>query len=84
LPAPHPAPTVKLVFNLHQHLEEVITPVLRIWNIFDRTDFTPRGEQVRDELAAFLDKLRKDVLKFEKQRDRALAREAQKRERQSV
>jgi hypothetical protein len=48
------------------------------------TVFTPRGEQVRDELAAFLDKLRKDVLKFEKQRDRALAREAQKRERQSV
>jgi acyl-[acyl-carrier-protein] desaturase len=46
-----------------------------------RTDFTPRGEQVRDELAAFLDKLKKDVLKFEEQRDRALAREAQKRER---
>ncbi|MFD0361176.1 acyl-ACP desaturase [Nocardia sp. GCM10030253] len=72
------------IYDLRQHLEEVITPVLRIWNIFDRTDFTPRGEQRRDELAAFLEKLGKDVLKFEEQRDRALAREAMKRERQAI
>ncbi|MFQ6397161.1 acyl-ACP desaturase [Nocardia sp. KC 131] len=72
------------IYDLRQHLEEVISPVLRIWNVFERTDFSPRGEQIRDDLAAFLDKLGKDVLRFEEQRDRALAREAMKRERQAI
>ncbi|WP_433727298.1 acyl-ACP desaturase [Nocardia sp. CA-129566] len=64
------------IYDLRQHLEEVVQPVLKKWNIFDRTDFGPRGEQAREELATFLEKLEKDVLKFEEQRDRLLAREA--------
>ncbi|SLI13537.1 Probable acyl-[acyl-carrier protein] desaturase [Mycobacteroides abscessus subsp. abscessus] len=68
------------IYDLRQHLEEVVQPVLKKWNVFDRTDFTARGEQTRERLAAFLDKLSKDVVKFEEQRDRMLAREAKKRE----
>ncbi|WP_040692336.1 acyl-ACP desaturase, partial [Nocardia vinacea] len=68
------------IYDLRQHLEEVVTPVLRKWNIFERNDFGARGEQAREELGVFLEQLGKDVLKFEEQRDRALAREARKRE----
>ena len=68
------------IYDLRQHLEEVVMPVLRKWRIFERDDFTSRGEQTRERLGLFLEKLEKDVLKFEEQRDRLLAREAKKRE----
>ncbi|WP_433522952.1 acyl-ACP desaturase [Nocardia pseudovaccinii] len=64
------------IYDLRQHLEEVVQPVLKKWNVFDRNDFGPRGERARQELGEFLEKLEKDVLKFEEQRDRLLAREA--------
>jgi len=68
------------IYDLRQHLEEVVQPVLRKWNIFDRDDFGPEGEKIREDLAAFLQKLEADTLKFEEMRDRSLAREAAKRE----
>ncbi|GGN90043.1 acyl-ACP desaturase [Nocardia rhizosphaerihabitans] len=64
------------IYDLRQHLDEVLLPVLRKWNIFERTDFGARGEQARESLAAFLDRLRDDVVRFEEQRDRSLARAA--------
>nr|WP_246461499.1 acyl-ACP desaturase [Nocardia transvalensis] len=63
------------IYDLRQHLEEVVQPVLKHWNIFDRNDFGPRGEQDRERLAAHLEQLARDVIKFEEQRDRLLARE---------
>ncbi|HEY5853104.1 MAG TPA: acyl-ACP desaturase [Aldersonia sp.] len=71
------------IYDLRQHLEEVLWPVLRKWRIFERNDFTSRGEQTRERMGLFLEKLAKDVLKFEEQRDRLLAREAKKREQQA-
>ena len=71
------------IYDLRQHLEEVIQPVLRKWNVFDRDDFSAEGDKTREELAAFLEQLEKDTIKFEEMRDRALAREAKKRERQA-
>ncbi|MEU1205214.1 acyl-ACP desaturase [Nocardia sp. NPDC005825] len=65
------------IYDLRQHLEEVLQPVMRQWNIFDRDDFGPRGEQARERLAGFLEHLaRNQIPRFEEQRDRALAREA--------
>ncbi|MFC9997963.1 acyl-ACP desaturase [Nocardia sp. NPDC127526] len=64
------------IYDLRQHLEEVVNPVLKHWNIFGRNDFGSRGEQAREELGAFVEKLEADVVKFEEQRDRMLAREA--------
>ncbi|MRH89750.1 acyl-ACP desaturase [Nocardia sp. SYP-A9097] len=64
------------VYDLRQHLEEVLMPVIRQWNIFGRNDFGPRGEQARERLAAFLTDLEQvKIPRFEEQRDRALARE---------
>ena len=68
------------IYDLRQHLEEVVLPPLRHWKIFDRTDFTARGEQRREELAAYLEKMEQQVVKFEEQRDRLLAREAARQE----
>ncbi|WP_109525906.1 MULTISPECIES: acyl-ACP desaturase [Nocardia] len=64
------------IYDLRQHLDEVLLPVLRIWNVFKRTDFTARGERARDELGVYIEKLTRDVAKFEEQRARILAREA--------
>ncbi|MGQ4615923.1 acyl-ACP desaturase [Nocardia sp. R7R-8] len=67
------------IYDLRRHLEEVLQPVIRQWNLFDRDDFGPRGEQARERLAAFLDDLRDvRIPRFEEQRDRALAREARR------
>ncbi|TSD96569.1 acyl-ACP desaturase [Skermania sp. ID1734] len=71
------------IYDLRQHLEEVVMPVLRKWNVFERDDFTARGEATRERLGKFLEKLEKDVVRFEEQRDRMLAREAKKREQQA-
>ncbi|MDH6676590.1 acyl-[acyl-carrier-protein] desaturase [Rhodococcus sp. LBL1] len=71
------------IYDLRQHLEEVVQPVLRKWNVFDRTDFTARGEDTREELAAFLETLEQQATKFEEMRDRSLAREAARAEKAS-
>jgi len=71
------------IYDPRQHLEDVVTPVLRKWKIFERTDFSPAGEQRREQLAAYMTDLEAQVLKFEDQRDRMLAREEMKRERQA-
>ncbi|MEU2101934.1 acyl-ACP desaturase [Nocardia sp. NPDC019255] len=67
------------IYDLRQHSEEVLQPVIRQWNVFERDDFGPRGEQARERLAAFLDDLEHvRIPRFEEQRDRALAREARR------
>lgn len=68
------------IYDLRQHHEEVVMPILRKLNVFDRDDFGPEGEKDRERLHAFTEKLAEDTLKFEEMRDRALAREAAKRE----
>ena len=41
------------IYDLRQHLEEVVMPNLRKWRIFERTDFTAKGEQRREQLMRF-------------------------------
>jgi acyl-[acyl-carrier-protein] desaturase len=65
------------VYDLRQHLEDVLMPVVRKWNLLDRDDFGARGEQARDRLAAFLHDLETvKIPRFEEQRDRARTRDA--------
>lgn len=64
------------IYDLRQHFEEVLEPIVRKWNLFSRSDFGPRGELARERLDAFLHRLEtSDIPRFEEQRDRALARE---------
>lgn len=68
------------IYDPRQHLDEVVRPNLRKWRIFERDDFTPRGEQRREKLATYLESLERHVIRFEEQRDRRLARDVHSRE----
>jgi acyl-[acyl-carrier-protein] desaturase len=48
---------------------DVVAPVLRAWNIFNREDFTAEGAAARDELAAYIAAAEADVSKFVEKRD---------------
>ena len=64
------------IYDLRLHHDDVIMPVLRHWNVFDRTDFGPDGEQAREELAAFLEGLDAQATKFVDRRAENRARAA--------
>jgi acyl-[acyl-carrier-protein] desaturase len=42
------------IYDLRAHLDEVVRPVLRFWNVFER-DLAGDAARARDDLAAFLD-----------------------------
>jgi acyl-[acyl-carrier-protein] desaturase len=64
------------IYDLRQHLEEVLLPVIRKWRVFERDDFSRRGESARDRLGAYLEDLELvQVPRFEEHRDRSLARD---------
>ena len=66
------------IYDLRLHYDEVVSPVLRAWKVFERTDFGPEGEQARTELAQFLTGLDAQATKFVESRERARARAAAK------
>ena len=62
------------IYDLRLHHDEVVTPVLKFWRIFERTDLGAAGERARGELAQFMASLDAAATRFEEQRARALAR----------
>ena len=66
------------IYDMTQHLEEVVAPVLRAWNIFERTDLSGDGLKAREELALFLDQTTVEANLFNEKRelyfDRLVAR----------
>jgi acyl-[acyl-carrier-protein] desaturase len=64
------------IYDLRQHRDEVLQPVLRQWNVFSRTDLTPEGEKAREQLAAHLDDLEVQAARFEERREARRQREA--------
>ena len=62
------------IYDLRQHRDEVVMPVLRKWRVFERDDFGPAGEQARAELSAFLDEMDASATRFEEKRDALRAR----------
>jgi acyl-[acyl-carrier-protein] desaturase len=63
---------------MQQHLEDVIAPVLRAWNVFGREDLSGDGQAARDELNAFLETETANSVRFNEKReahfDRLIAR----------
>ena len=62
------------IYDLRLHHDEVISPVLRAWKVFERTGLGPVGEQARTELAEFLTGLDAQATRFVESRERARAR----------
>ena len=68
------------IYDLRQHLDDVVMPVLRKWRIFERDDFTGAGARRRDELAVFIEQTDAEAVKFLESKDRYLEREARRAE----
>jgi acyl-[acyl-carrier-protein] desaturase len=67
------------IYDLRQHREEVLMPVLRKWRVFEREDLGAEGQQARDELARLLDDMDSQAARFEEKRDALKARLAARR-----
>ena len=61
------------IYDLRQHVDEVVMPVLRYWRTFERNDLGPAGEIARQELVEFLAGLEAQASRFEDRRE-ALAK----------
>ncbi|NQU36251.1 MAG: acyl-ACP desaturase, partial [Actinobacteria bacterium] len=62
------------IYDLKQHRDEVLLPILRKWSVFERNDFGPAGELAREELAGYLANLDQQVDRFENRRESLHAR----------
>lgn len=62
------------IYDLRQHKDDVVMPVLRKWRVFERENFGPEGERARDELAVLLEELEVSAGRFEERRDALKAR----------
>ncbi len=57
------------IYDLRQHRDEVLQPVLRQWDVFGRTDLDGDGEKAREELAAHMAELDTQATRFEEKRE---------------
>jgi acyl-[acyl-carrier-protein] desaturase len=57
------------IYDIDLHLNDVVQPVLRAWNLFEVTGLNAEGETARNELAAWLDQAAADVEKFNEKRE---------------
>lgn len=57
------------IYDLQQHLDDVVSPVLRAWKIFERDDFSGDGLKARDELAEFLKVIAQQASTFNDKRE---------------
>jgi acyl-[acyl-carrier-protein] desaturase len=62
------------IYDLRQHRDEVLLPVLRQWNVFDRSDLDGDGEKAREQLAAQMAELDVQATRFEEKRAARRAR----------
>jgi acyl-[acyl-carrier-protein] desaturase len=58
------------VYDLRQHRDEVVAPVLRFWKVFEIEGLDAEGEKARSELADFMDSLDAQASRFEEKRAR--------------
>lgn len=57
------------IYDMQQHIDDVVAPVLRAWNIYERNDFTGEGLAARDEMIAFLEKSSAEAANFNEKRE---------------
>jgi acyl-[acyl-carrier-protein] desaturase len=64
------------IYDLRIHRDEVLSPVLRKWRVWDREGLGAEGEQARNALDATLARLEEQASRFEDKRDTHLAKQA--------
>jgi len=63
------------IYDIRQHRDNVVLPVLRFWNVWER-DFGPEGQKAREELDVMLTELDLTAARFVERREARLARQA--------
>jgi acyl-[acyl-carrier-protein] desaturase len=66
------------IYDLRQHRDQVLVPVLRQWKVWDIEGLDADGEKARQELSQFLDQLDSAASRFEERRDARAARIAER------
>ena len=64
------------IYDLQMHLDDVVLPVLKQWNIWDRTDLSGDGAEARDRLRKVLDKKDEEAKIFSNWRAEEIAKKA--------
>ncbi|OZV78880.1 acyl-ACP desaturase [Micromonospora echinospora] len=62
------------IYDLRQHRDDVVVPVLRQWDVFNLSGLDADGEAAREEVAAQLDTLERQASRFEERRAARAAR----------
>ncbi|PRY57097.1 acyl-[acyl-carrier-protein] desaturase [Knoellia remsis] len=62
------------IYDLRQHRDDVVAPVLRFWKVWDLENLTAEGEQARLELDALMGDLDTKAGRFEDKRNTLAAR----------
>jgi acyl-[acyl-carrier-protein] desaturase len=62
------------IYDLRQHRDDVLVPVLRHWRVWDLEGLDADAERARAQLDAFLDQLERNASRFEQRRAERQAR----------
>ena len=65
---------VEGIYDQRQHHDEVVSPVLRYWSVFEMEGLSGEGEKARTELAEFMGALDESASRFTEKRDALKAR----------
>ncbi|WP_440105689.1 acyl-ACP desaturase [Streptosporangium sp. H16] len=64
------------IYDLRLHIDDVLQPVLRQWDVFNMKNLGAEGEKAREELSDFLGKLETTASRFVERREARRARQA--------
>jgi acyl-[acyl-carrier-protein] desaturase len=64
------------IYDLRLHHDDVLSPILRKWGVFDLEGLSGDGEKAREELGQFMEQLDAAATKFETRREERRARQA--------
>jgi acyl-[acyl-carrier-protein] desaturase len=67
------------IYDLRIHHDDIVTPLLRQWGVFDLESLDGEGEQAREELATAVGALDVQATRFVEQREEAAAKKAARR-----
>jgi acyl-[acyl-carrier-protein] desaturase len=66
------------IYDLRQHKDQVLVPVIRQWRVAELEGLDPEGEKARMQLFEYLDTLETAASRFEERRDARAARVAER------
>jgi acyl-[acyl-carrier-protein] desaturase len=66
------------IYDMRLHHDQVVLPLVRRWQVFERRDLGERGERARERLAAVIERLDTQAKRFEERRAALASRERER------